>query len=263
MTEQKDFLAQFPCESVTLWRSQIHPAAYNPRTIGRRERERLGESIGRFGVLGGIIVNKGTGYTIVSGHQKVDLLDEKYGYPGNDYRLKADVIDVDLQTEKTINTALNNPNLSGKYDLDMLADVLGDINFEEAGFTEDDLEGIGVIDLLEAESGNAIADDVAVVTPPEPAPRMSEAERQRMADNVARMEKSREQAVQRDKEVRQHINEAVHEQQAKEMSNYIAVQFDTTEAKQAFCQMYGFAPDERIVRGEDLQRALSQQQPSK
>ena len=66
-------------ETVTLMRSQIHPADYNPREIGENERNTLKRGLKSFGLLGGILVNKQTGYTIVSGHQKVSLLDEMAG----------------------------------------------------------------------------------------------------------------------------------------------------------------------------------------
>ena len=54
-------------ETVTLMRSEIHPADYNPREIDENAKKTLKRGLKDFGLLGGIIVNKQTGYTIVSG----------------------------------------------------------------------------------------------------------------------------------------------------------------------------------------------------
>ena len=77
--EQSTSLAKsFSSTIVELKRSAIHPAGYHPRVIDDEAKKALKRSIKKFGVVGGIVVNKRTGNTIVGGHQKVSILDEMY-----------------------------------------------------------------------------------------------------------------------------------------------------------------------------------------
>lgn len=73
-------------------RTEIHPADYNPRNITDEGRRLVKRSIKQFGVVGGIVINKQTGNTIVGGHQKVFVLDELHKYneetKENDYLLR-------------------------------------------------------------------------------------------------------------------------------------------------------------------------------
>ena len=106
----------FNSKSVELKRSQINPASYNPRTISDEGKKALKRSIELYGVVGGIVVNQATGYTIVGGHQKVAVLDELNKYDKstheNDYTLRVELINVDEKTEKQLNITLNNQGAS-------------------------------------------------------------------------------------------------------------------------------------------------------
>ena len=90
-------------ESVELNRSAIHFADYNPRKLSDESRKTLKRGIKKFGLVGGIVVNKRTGLTVVSGHQRLSVMDELQKFPDNDYRIRVDVIDVDEQQEKELN----------------------------------------------------------------------------------------------------------------------------------------------------------------
>lgn len=156
----------FSSEIVELKRSEINPASYNPRTISNEGRKALKRSIRKFGVVGGIIVNRQTGNTIVGGHQKVDILDEINKYPENDYNLRVELIDVDLATEKTLNVTLNNLNVGGSWDYDALREIIPDIDYKDAGFTDADLNMIGVDFMLQTEEQNSMADALAELNAP-------------------------------------------------------------------------------------------------
>lgn len=266
MEEQKDFLEQFPGEWATVKRSEIHPAEYNPRKIGKEAKKALKRSIKTFGVLGGIVVNKQTGNTIVGGHQKVYILDEKYNYPENDYMLKVEVIDVDEKTEKTINAALNNVNMSGEYDYDALAAIMPDINYKDAGFTDADLSLIGLDYLYKTEEQNNISEDLSDLMSGVQAQHDAEvqqraeeraAEREaikeasRQAEQLAQQEMSREERVQHMKDVKRQVQEQAMEN-AQNMDAYLVLSFDTFNAKAAFCQRFGYQPMERMIKGEDF-----------
>lgn len=89
-------------------------------------------------------MNKRTGLTVVSGHQRLSVMDELQKFPDNDYRIRVDVIDVDEQQEKELNILMNNPNAQGTWDFDALARIVPDIDWKDAGLTDADLNMIGV-----------------------------------------------------------------------------------------------------------------------
>lgn len=72
-------------ESVELNRSAIHFADYNPRKLSEEARKTLKRGIKKFGLVGGIVVNKRTGH---DSHQRLTVMDELQKFPENDYRIR-------------------------------------------------------------------------------------------------------------------------------------------------------------------------------
>lgn len=200
----------FASEIRIVKRSEINPATYNPRTISKEGVSTLKRSLNNYGVLGGIIVNQRTGMTIVGGHQKVAILDRQFKYPDNDYELRVEVIDVDLKTEKTINIALNNPNVGGDWDFDKMREIIPDIDYKDAGLTDADLSYIGVDFLLQTEGETAIANDLDVL--------MAE-ERQRHEAEKARRQAEREAE-------REILRQQAKEQAAANSEEYVEPEFE-------------------------------------
>ena len=234
----------FNSKSVELRRSQIKPAIYNPRTISNEGRKQLKRSIKRYGVVGGIVVNQATGYTIVGGHQKVSVLDELNKYNEvtheNDYTLRVELINVDEKTEKSLNIALNNPNIGGQWDYDALARLVPDIDYQDAGLTAADLNIIGCDFLLQTEEESSIAEALEDMM----APVAEQKEAEKAAKQMERAEK-----VAHMKEVKQQVKDAV-QKQAQDMDAYLMLSFDTFEAKAAFCERFGYDPYSKFIKGE-------------
>ena len=230
----------FSSTIVEVKRSEIHPADYNPRKIDEQGKRMLKRSMKQFGVVGGIIVNSQTGNTIVGGHQKVAILDEMYKYPDNDYSLRVEMISVDRKTEKTLNIALNNGNISGSWDFDALARLVPDIDYQDAGLTAADLNMIGCDFLLQTEEENAIADALEDMM----APVTEQKEAEKAAKQMERAEK-----VAHMKEVKQQVKDAA-QKQAQDMDAYLMLSFDTFEAKAAFCERFGYDPYAKFIKGE-------------
>ena len=113
-------------ESVELNRSAIHFADYNPRKLSDESRKTLKRGIKKFGLVGGIVVNKRTGLTVVSGHQRLSVMDELQKFPDNDYKIRVDVINVDEKQEKELNILMNNPNAQTEEE-NSIADALSDM----------------------------------------------------------------------------------------------------------------------------------------
>lgn len=230
----------FSSTIVEVKRSEIHPADYNPRKIDEQGKRMLKRSMKQFGVVGGIIVNSQTGNTIVGGHQKVAILDEMYKYPDNDYSLRVEMISVDRKTEKTLNIALNNGNISGSWDFDALARLVPDIDYQDAGLTAADLNIIGCDFLLQTEEENSIADALEDMM----APVTEQKEAEKAAKQMERAEK-----VAHMKDVKQQVKEAA-QKQAQDMDAYLMLSFDTFEAKAAFCERFGYDPYAKFIKGE-------------
>lgn len=231
-------------ESVELKRSAIRFASYNPRKISEESRKTLKRGIKKFGLVGGIVVNKRTGFTVVSGHQRLSVMDELQKYNPdtheNDYRIRVDVVDMDEKSEKELNILANNPNAQGSWDYDALRELVPDIDYKDAGLTEADLNMIGCDFLLQTEEENNIAGDLESM--------MSEVNEQREADKTQRqMERAAKTAHM--KEVKQQVKDAA-QKQAQDMDAYVMLSFDTWEAKAAFCRRFGYDPYDKFLKGE-------------
>ena len=154
-------------ESVELLRSQIRLADYTPRTISGQARQTLKRGIRKYGLVGGIVVNHQTGNTLVSGHQRLSVMDELQHYDPatreNDYAIRCDLIDIDPTAEKELVILLNNTNAQGQWDYERLRAIVLEIDYKAAGLTEADLSMIGIdlFDNIASTSSNAIATSVA------------------------------------------------------------------------------------------------------
>ena len=227
-----------------VWRSEIRFSDYNPRTINKDGRNQLKHSIKKYGIVGGIVINSRTNNTIVGGHQKVDILDELNKYnpstKEHDYRLKVEVVDIDLKTEKQLNIVLNNPNVGGQWDFNALARIVPDIDWKDAGLTDADLNMIGVDYLLQTEEESSIADALSDM--------MSPVTEQKEADKAAK-QLERAEKVAHMKEVKQRAKENA-QKTAEDMDAYVMLSFDTYEAKAAFCERFGYDADMKFIKGE-------------
>lgn len=110
-------------EIVTLQRSAVKLARYNPRYISEENKERLRKGLKKFGMVSPLVVNRRTG-NLVSGHQRLDLLDEAHKYDSlstaNDYAIEAALVDLSEKEEKALNVQLNNPSMQGDFDMPAL-----------------------------------------------------------------------------------------------------------------------------------------------
>lgn len=122
--------------------SDLKAAKYNPRTITDNALSGLGYSIEEFGDIASIVINKRTG-NLVSGHQRIKALQDKYGdleiivinnevikdfsvivTPESIFLVRQ--VDWPVEKEKAANIAANNPHIAGSFTPD-LADILGEI----------------------------------------------------------------------------------------------------------------------------------------
>ena len=127
-------------ETETISRDMIKNAPYNPRIMDPKSKKRLKQAIAKHGLVAALTWNKRTG-NLVGGHQRLEQLDalEK----NKDYELTVCVVDVDEREEAALNVQLNNPSMQGAWDLDKLANMTEEFDFdlsEDLGFTESDID---------------------------------------------------------------------------------------------------------------------------
>ena len=126
-------------DTITIHRSEIKNAPYNPRIMDEGAKKRLKNAIRKHGLVSAITWNKRTG-NLVGGHQRLTQLDslEKSG----DYELTVCVIDVPEKEEAELNVQLNNPSMQGDWDLDKLAEMTNefDLSFTDMGFSQVDVD---------------------------------------------------------------------------------------------------------------------------
>ena len=131
-------------------RSQLVPAPYNPRQITQEAWKQLKDNLKKVGLLGGIVWNETTG-NIVSGHQRVSVMDEVNHYnpdtKENDYPVTVSVAHFDEKTEREQNLFANNVRVQGQFDDNLLREMFSemDIDYAAAGFDNFDLQVLGVV----------------------------------------------------------------------------------------------------------------------
>lgn len=268
-------------ESQELPRSQIRFADYNPRVISDENRKTLKRGIKKFGLAGGIIVNRRTGYTVVSGHQRLSVLDELQKYDPEthegDYTLRADIVDVDEASEQELNILLNNPNAQGQWDFDALAAIVPNIDYRSAGLTDADLSMIGVDYLFQTDGLADTAAGLADLVQPTLDEREEENRQRRLEREALKAEMQQgaaghtdfdgaaghtdyaeadyQERKQRMKDVKRQVGEAAAEK-ARNMDAYVTLSFDTFEAKAQFMRYMGYDPYDRFIKGEDFMNRL-------
>ena len=121
---------------------ELHPADYNPRVElkpGDKEFEKLKKSIGKFGVVELIVVNTANNNTVVSGHQRLNVL-KAMG------RKEATCVVVELseEDEQSLNIAMN--KINGEWDIPKLATLLEQIKdmgrLPDTGFDPEEADAV-------------------------------------------------------------------------------------------------------------------------
>ncbi|MFP3835333.1 DNA methylase [Chryseobacterium sp. SIMBA_028] len=251
-------------ETIILKRSEITPADYNPRTITDDARKALKKSIKENGIIGGMVWNKQTG-NLVSGHQKLSIADEVNKYEaGNDYDIKVEVIDVDLKKEKELNIFFNSKAVQGEMDYKKLAQIFPDIDAALSGLDDVDISMIEVempnmqdiviesfepqeSKRIDAEYEKSITQELSnAVNHPETS--ISEMERKEVAELTPEEKKAKI------KEIKEKVKEGA----ILDGDPYFTVSFSDYDAKVMFLEYLGFNPEDKFIKGEELQEKIDE-----
>lgn len=156
-------------ETITIKRSQINFADYNPRTITTQNKAKLKKNLQEYGLAGGLVWNKQTS-NLVSGHQRLSIIDKENKYnpntKENDYNIQVVCVNIPLEKEKALNIFFNNPHGQGVFDNDKLKVVMGEIKFDEtSGFDKrQSMSMFNTAEMLSQEELENISKTIAETT---------------------------------------------------------------------------------------------------
>lgn len=240
-------------ETKELNRSLINFAPYNPRVDDPKVVETLKRNFKKVAFLGGLVWNKTTG-NLISGHKRLNALDLINRYKGTtetDYVVKVEVIELDEKTEKEQNIFMNADAAQGVFDFKLLADIIPDIDYKNAGLTDSDIEMIE-LEVPTFSFGNAtdiIADMETVATPLQNR-KHDEAEIRKDLKQAAPPEKTLEEKKAEQIEQRREMREE--QQLENSVKTYVTLSFSSAENKLAFMNRFGFDATAEFIKGESF-----------
>lgn len=231
-------------ETVTIKRSQIKFAPYNPKAHTKEQINQIKRNIKKVAFLGGIVWNENTG-NLVDGHKRIYAMDAIYGYdgtPATDYDVKVEKCNLDEKTEKEQNVF----QTASRTELDygMLAGFVNEITFTEAGLTESDMQ------MISFESPNF--DFVPAAETKKAVQQMNDDNNQikEQEKSEAESEKERQEKIDKVKAVKQ---------EQKQPSNFVkhfVVTFNTVDEKIYFLERLGIEAETEFVSGETLEKLI-------
>lgn len=250
----------------TIKRSQIKLNPYNPKNHTDEEIKRQAANIRRVGALGGIQWNERSG-NLVDGHRRIlaqDLIHKYDGTPETDYDVKVEAVDFDQKTELEQLTYEATQNTKADYNL--IAKYLDDIDPKEVGFTDDEIKQLEALqdslDEINDASMEDLGDDLLAADPETPQEETPQAVPQPTYE-LPTVEKSNDEIVKEHEEKpkmtkeevkaeKQHCQD-VADNRWENVDKYILLTFDTTEGKEALCDLLGITPtNDMQIKGEDV-----------
>ncbi len=212
--------------TVEVMRSRIRMSPDNPKLHTDDEIRSQARNIRKNGYLLGIVWNSATGY-LIDGHRRLQALDliNKYdGTPETDYAVTVVECSFDTKTELEQRTYMAVGNT--KADFNRIAGYIGEIDYREAGLTDDEFRRI--TSMLDGPASEQPVTDLGIdlFTPPK--------------ENKRKMDAEHGKALKKD------INEKTHARDM-EHSQYIMLRFDDRAALEEFCAQTGLVPTGDMV----------------
>lgn len=227
-------------ESRIINRSDIQLAHFNPRKITPEARQRLKRNIKNIGLMGGIVWNETTG-NLVSGHQRIMILDEIQHYnhetKENDYQVKVEVAHLTEKEEKEQNIFFNSPSAQGEYDSEMLSALIAEIDIEAAGLDISDL--------------NILIPDSSII--------------QSLPNHEIKTDfQNLEMLTDQEREARKEAVKAAKESTKAKMTDeaegdpFVILSFSSYANKVYFMELLGELPEAKYVKGEQVAERLNE-----
>jgi DNA modification methylase len=135
--------------------SDLNPATYNPRKAlkqGDAEYEKLKRSLEQFGYVELIVVNTTNDNTVISGHQRLNVLMDM-GVAEEDCIL----VELDTDKEKALNIAMN--KINGEWDKDKLALLITELQGQDFDVSLTGFDPAEIDDLFKDSLAEGVHDD--------------------------------------------------------------------------------------------------------
>lgn len=233
MSEKKQLYRQ--SETITIKRSQINFAPYNPKKHTKDKIDQIRKNFKRVGFLGGIIWNEATS-NLIDGHKRVSVLDIIHKYNGNsetDYNIKVEKIALDEKTEKEQNIFQTESRT--ELDLELMQSLIPEIDYQNAGLNLEDINYyMPNIPIYEDSLFVEINNDFKALE--------SKTDEQRSAEKEARKQK----VIEAKQKVKNTIKEEI------EQEPYVTLTFTDFENKAYFMELLGENVTNRYVQGEKI-----------
>lgn len=216
-------------------RSEINFAHYNPRKIGPEAKKKLRKNIkDDAGLIETVVVNTTT-MNLVSGHQRLTILDELEKYnpetKENDYELDGAAVEMTEEQERKQNIFMNNREAQGEYDADLLQDMLLLVPVEDFGMSDAELAILGV----PVESANAGP--------------VNDKYFDELFTKKTGTKEQREENKNNVKEMKQQITEKAAQKAADTALSYFVMNFPDFKSKKAFMQRFDLDPAQTFIDG--------------
>jgi len=246
-------------ETKVIKRSEIN---FNPANIKVHSAEEIKQQKKNFravGFLGGIVYNETTG-NLIDGHRRVAAMDEINNYdgsPASDYEIKVEAISLDEKTEKEqmAYQAIGN----GKADYNLVANIIDDVDWKNIGITEDDYKQITALKAVTDKELEDIGEMPMMEEyfTPKRKPEVTELPDATTNEEYAKaIEEKPKMTKEEVKGAKQHCKN-VNNNYIDETENFVLVNFETPDDKNAFCELLGFeSHPNMVIAGRELLERL-------
>ena len=129
----------------------------------------------------------------------------------------------------------------------MLATIIPDIDYKNAGLTDDDLQLIGIDFTFQTETEQSITDEINNLIVP--------VQNQKEAVKQAKKELSQAEKIAHNKEVKAQVMQEAQDK-AENMEAYVMISFEDYKTKAAFMERFGFDAREKFLKGEVFENMI-------
>jgi hypothetical protein len=174
---------------------------------------------------------------------------------------------MDYKTEVELNFMLNSENAHGEWDDMKVRELLPDINYMDAGLTEEDLSLFGYDAMVKTEGEDELGKELNSLLDPfaqesenrkVQAPKeVQEEQRRQIEQNQIIANQQQEAQYQANKERMQQVKKEVNTKAAEkalEAESYVMLSFDNIENKERFMSTFGFIETDKVIKGEMLMK---------
>lgn len=229
-------------ETVVIKRSELN---FNPSNIKKHEEKAVKEqvkNIRRNGYLGGIVYNLTT-KNLIDGHRRVQALDliHKYdGTPETDYDIKVEQVEFDEKTEKEQMTYMALGN--SKADYNLIAPFIDEIDYSNAGISEDDYQRIRELIPDTPEVGMGDMDDTFFTPVHE-----FEEEDDKTAEEIIQEHEEKPHMTKEQVKAEKKKCDDVAQNRQNNQDLYIFLSCEDFEQKEIFCELLGVKPTNSMM----------------